>query len=168
MKKTHLHVACLFILLLTAQALAEVNIATKSRIKNQPPGRCGWCALETLARHQHLTSLYGLTEKNARCARPEDLEEVLIEADVDYRVQHRGSFGTKILRDAVREDRGAVVGFRERSPGGGGHIVTLVEFGPEEVRVIDPNDADCRVRTMSRERFMYWWDGFALVLNPAE
>ena len=165
-KKTRPIIACLLISFLAAQALAEVNISADCRIKNRPPGRCGWCALETLARHQQVTALYGVTEKNARRARPEDLEHVLTEADVDYRIQRRGTFGTRILREAVRQDRGAVVGFRERSPGAGGHIVTLVDFGAEEVRVIDPNDADGRVRTMSRERFMHWWDGFALVLNP--
>jgi hypothetical protein len=58
-----------------------------------------------------------------------------------------------------------VVGFRELFPGAGGHIVTLIDLGAEEVRVIDPNDPDHRVRTMNRERFFYWWDGFALVLT---
>jgi hypothetical protein len=34
------------------------------------------------------------------------------------------------------------------------------------VKVIDSNDEDCRVRTMSRERFLRWWDGFTIVLQP--
>jgi hypothetical protein len=40
-----------------------------------------------------------------------------------------------------------------------------VDLGKDEVRVIDPNDTDHRVRTMNRDRFFYWWDGFALVLT---
>ena len=32
--------------------------------------------------------------------------------------------------------------------------------------MIDPNDQDGRVRTMPRERFLHWWDGFTIVLQP--
>ena len=49
--------------------------------------------------------------------------------------------------------------------------MTLVDFAEDAVRVIDPNDQDGRVRTMDVDRFLYWWDGFALVLEvskPAE
>lgn len=69
------------------------------------------------------------------------------------------------MQDAVREGLGAAVGFRELHPSKGGHIVTLIDFGPEEVRLIDPNDADGRIRTMALERFLYWWDGFAVILE---
>ena len=59
-----------------------------------------------------------------------------------------------------------MVGFRPVEEGGGGHIVTLVDFTDDSVKVIDPNDEDGRVRTMATERFLSWWDGFALVLQP--
>ncbi len=144
---------------------AEVNISLDCRVSNLPPGRCGWCALETLGRHQHIKSLIGLTEKNARQARPEDLIQVLNDKVIDYRIQNRGNYDTEILRQAMQKNHGAVVGFRELRPGAGGHIVTLVDFGLDEVRVIDPNDSDGRVRTLSRDRFLYWWDGFVLVLT---
>jgi hypothetical protein len=154
------------ILSITANLVrAEVNIPLDCRVSNLPPGRCGWCALETLGRHQHIKSLIGLTEKNARQARPEDLERVLIERDISYRIQARGCFDKDILEQTIRNNHGAVVGFRELSPGAGGHIVTLVDFGKTEVRVIDPNDSDHRVRTLSRERFLHWWDGFVIVLT---
>jgi hypothetical protein len=65
----------------------------------------------------------------------------------------------------VRQGLGAVVGFRELFPGAGGHIVTLIDLTEEGVQVIDPNDADGRTRRMTLERFLYWWDGFALVLE---
>lgn len=150
----------------TAQvAQAEVNIPIDCRISNLPPGRCGWCALETLGRHQHIKSLIGLTDKNPRQARPEDLVQVLDNRGIRYRIQDRDNFDTDILCRAIQENHGAVVGFRELHPGAGGHIVTLVDFGTDEVKVIDPNDADHRVRTMSRDRFLHWWDGFVLVLT---
>ena len=57
--------ALALLLLLPWTADAEVNIAPVCRIKNRPPGRCGWCALETLARHLQIKILYGLTEKKA-------------------------------------------------------------------------------------------------------
>jgi hypothetical protein len=142
----------------------EVNIPIDCRVSNLPPGRCGWCALETLGRHQHIKSLIGLTEKNSRQALPEDLAQVLNDKGISYHIQSRGHFNTEILRQAIQMNHGAVVGFRELWPGAGGHIVTLVDFGPEEVRVIDPNDADHRIRTLSRDRFLHWWDGFVLVL----
>jgi len=147
------------------EARAEVDIPIECRVSNQPPGRCGWCALETVGRHQRIRGLFGLTDKNARLARPEDLEQVLIEKGVSYQVQERGQFSTEILLSALRKNHGVVVGFRELYPGAGGHIVTLVDLGVNEVRVIDPNDSDHRVRTLSRERFFRWWDGFALVLT---
>jgi hypothetical protein len=144
---------------------AEADIPMDCRVSNRPPGRCGWCALETLGRHQHIKSLVGLTDKNARLARPEDLEQVLAEKGISYQVQERGQLHTGILLSALRKNHGVVVGFRELFPGAGGHIVTLIDLGAEEVRVIDPNDSDHRVRIMNRERFFYWWDGFALVLT---
>jgi hypothetical protein len=121
-----------------------------------------------LGRHQHIQSLVGITEKNCRQARPEDLIQVLNQKKIGYRFQYRGQFDTQILRKAIQENHGAVVGFRELRPGAGGHIVTVVDFGPEEVRVIDPNDSDNRIRTLSRDRFMNWWDGFVLALTGDE
>lgn len=78
--------------------------------------------------------------------------------------QARGCFNKDILVDAMSEQLGAVVGFRELQPGGGGHIVTLIDFSGDTVRVIDPNDQDQRIRTLPMERFLNYWDGFALVL----
>jgi hypothetical protein len=121
--------------------------------------------LETLGRHQRIKSLIGLTANNARQARPEDLVQVLNDNHISYRIQCRGDFDTDILRQAIQKNHGAVVGFRELRPGCGGHIVTLIDFGQDEVRLIDPNDADHRVRTITRDRFLHWWDGFVLVLN---
>jgi hypothetical protein len=152
---------------LPCSALAEVKIGLSDRVKNQPPGRCGWCAVETLGRHHKIKVLFGITEKNATRTDPEDLEEALTKLGVPFRVQHRGNLSQTILQNAIKEKLGAVVGFRELHPGAGGHIVTLIDFGPKEVRVIDSNDADRRTRTMSLDRFLFWWDGFALVLEKA-
>jgi hypothetical protein len=156
--------AGLFLWTSAGEVCAEVNIPMDCRVSNRPPGRCGWCALETLGRHQRIKSLFGLTDKNARLACPEDLKQVLAERRISYQLQERGQFDTRILLSALEKNHGVVIGFRELYPGAGGHIVTLVDLGTEEVRIIDPNDTDHRVRTMSRERFFYWWDGFALIL----
>jgi hypothetical protein len=145
---------------------AEVNIEPDCRMKNRPPGRCGWCAVETLARHHQIKSLYGLVESHASTADPEDLTAVLDKAKVPYKLQHRGTTDSSVLLRACADGLGAVVGFRPLEEGGGGHIVTLVEFTETTVKVIDPNDQDGRIRTMTRDRFLYWWDGFTLVLQP--
>ena len=152
-------------LLIPGAVRAEVSVSAACRIKNRPPGRCGWCSLETLARHHKIKSLYGLTEHNASRCDVGNLETTVIEAEVPYRIQYPGSRSQAILRHAVREGLGAVVGFRELYPGAGGHIVTLIDLGEDGVQVIDPNDADGRTRRMTLDRFLYWWDGFALVLE---
>jgi hypothetical protein len=154
------------LLLLPRGAAAEVPIASEHRIPNRPPGCCGWCSLETLGRHLGIRPLFGITEKRASLSCPEDLTRALDELKVRYRSQSRGNCDTAILRDACRANLGATVGFRPLTRGGGGHIVTLVEFSADVVKVIDPNDPDGRVRTMSRERFLHWWDGFTVVLQP--
>jgi ABC-type bacteriocin/lantibiotic exporter with double-glycine peptidase domain len=145
-----------------------VDIPATCRVKNQPPGRCGWCSLETLGRYHQLKALYQLSQKNATRCSIDALEAALNELGVAYRMQRCGTLSEDILRYAVSQRLGAAVGFRELHPGAGGHIVTLVEFTDDLVRVIDSNDQDGRVRDMTPARFLYWWDGFALVLEPKE
>ena len=90
---------------------------------------------------------------------------VLSANKISYHIQYPGEQKTPILDSALNDGRGAVVGFRELEPGKGPHIVTLISLGKDDVKLIDPNDADCRVRTMTRARFLQWWDGFALTLD---
>jgi len=165
MIKPMLSFALTLLLLVPCAIRAEVKVPATCRIKNRPPGRCGWCCLETLARHHQIKALYGLTEHNASRCDVTNLEAVVAEADVPYRIQYPGSRSQAILRYAVQERLGAVVGFRELYPGSGGHIVTLIDLTEDGVQVIDPNDADGRTRRMALDRFLYWWDGFALVLE---
>jgi hypothetical protein len=165
MTKRILSFALPLLLLIAGVARAEVKVPAACRIKNRPPGRCGWCCLETLARHHKIHVLYGLTEHNASRCDIGNLETVVADADVPYHIQYPGSRSPAILRHAVRQGLGAVIGFRELYPGAGGHIVTLIDFTDDGVQVIDPNDADGRTRRMTLDRFLYWWDGFALVLE---
>ena len=151
---------------LPCAARADVDIEPGCRMKNRPPGRCGWCALETLGRHHHIQALFGLVEDHASIANPDDLTALLDKAKVRYTLQQRGDRDTALLRSACTQGLGAAVGFRPLHEGAGGHIVTLVSFGEDTVKVIDPNDQDGRVRTMPRERFLDCWDGFTLVLQP--
>lgn len=165
MRKPTLFIAPLLGLLLPSFALAEVQIPIACRVANLPPGRCGWCALETLARYHGIEAPQGLADKHAADCRPKDLEGALTELEVKYRVQQRGCRSTVILESAIRDNLGAAVGFRPLISGGRGHIVTLVDFGDEQVRILDPNDGDCHVRTMDRKEFLERWDGFAVVLE---
>jgi ABC-type bacteriocin/lantibiotic exporter with double-glycine peptidase domain len=147
---------------------AEVPIPMECRVRDLPGDRCGWCALETLARFHHITELNHLADKQTGRASIADLEAALDKVEVNFRVQDPGIRNKAILRYAVREKLGAIVGFRELTPGAGRHIVTLVDYEPDEVRVIDSNDSDGRIRTMSLKRFLSWWDGFVLVIEPDE
>ncbi len=155
--------ALALLLLVTATGWAEVKIAKGNRVRNRPPGRCGWCALETLARHHHAEAFFTLVENHPSTCAVNNLEEALKEAGVPYRIQYPDTADPAILRKAVDDGLGAVVGFRELYPGAGGHIVTLIDITDDAVKVIDCNDHDCRTRVMTRERFLFWWDGFALV-----
>jgi hypothetical protein len=121
--------------------------------------------LETLARRHGIKALYGVADRYSSRVRPHDLESAVAAAHVNYRIQERGCRGTDILRNAIAKDLGAMVGFRPPYPGAGGHVVTLVDFGPTEVRILDPNDKDGQVRTMDLDSFLEQWDGFALVLD---
>jgi len=159
-------IALVVTLFLPCVVRAEVNIEPECRMKNRPPGRCGWCALETLGRHHKIKPLFGIVEDHATTANPEDLTDFLDKVKVRYQFQKRGEVSTTILRNACDKGFGAVVGFRPLQEGAGGHIVTLVDFTDDTVKVIDPNDQDGRVRTMPRERFLHWWDGFTIVVQP--
>jgi hypothetical protein len=167
-KKTLLLLASAVCLLLPSVAFSEVKIAKTCRIANQLDGRCGWSALETLARHHGIKSLYGVGEKYPANTRPKDLESAVVASGAKYRIQSRGCRDTEILRDSVRDNLGAIVGLRPTYSGGRGHIVTLVDFGSDEVRYLDPNDTDSQVRTMDTESFLARWDGFTLVLERPE
>jgi hypothetical protein len=157
-------IGLVFSLGLSSTANAAVDIAMDCRVANKPPGLCGWCAVETLARHHGIKALYGLVERSSSQSRPADLERVVAASEVGFRVQRRGQRSVEILRYAINQQLGAVVGFRPGCGASGGHIVTLVDLGPEEVRYIDPNYPD-RVRMMDLENFMQRWDGFALILH---
>jgi hypothetical protein len=110
--------------------------------------------------------MYGLTEKHPSLRSPPSLEECLRNVGIAYRIQYPGRLSEDILRYAIRTDLGAAVGLRGPHRGDDKHIVPLVDFSDDSVKVIDPNDADGRTRQMSREHFRRWWDGFALVLVP--
>ena len=163
MKRTALFLAPLLSLFLPSVALPEVEIPVASRVVNMPPGRCGWCALETLARHLSIKALYGIVEQHPTNSRPKDLESAVAASGAKYRIQSRGSRDIEILRRAIRDNLGAVVGFRPLVSGERGHIVTLVDFGSQEVHILDPNDG--KVRAMELGAFLERWDGFALVLE---
>jgi ABC-type bacteriocin/lantibiotic exporter with double-glycine peptidase domain len=158
-------VALASLLVLPCSLWAEIEVPPACRIKNRPPGRCGWCALETLARYHQIEALYGLTRAHRSRCTPEELEKSLKAKKVAYRIQYPGKRSKKILHYAIDECLGAAIGFREIAPGTGGHIVTLVGFSQEYAKVIDSNDKQLRVRKMPMKQFLRWWDGFALVLE---
>jgi ABC-type bacteriocin/lantibiotic exporter with double-glycine peptidase domain len=160
--------AVLLVVLAPSVAPAEVSIPRSSRVHDRWGNRSGWSALETLAHYFEITELYHLTDKQTGPANPSDLEAALDKVNVNYRVQDAGCRNKAILHYAVRENLGALVGFRALTPGAERHFVIVVDYGPDEVRVLDSTDADGRIRTMPLKRFLSWWDGFALVIEPEE
>src|SRR5437870_4408928 len=102
MVKQILSFALTLLLLLPSAIRAEVKVPATCRIRNRPPGRCGWCSVETLARHHKIEALYGLTEHNASRCDVGNLETTVADADVPYRIQYPGSRNQAILRYAVQ------------------------------------------------------------------
>jgi hypothetical protein len=158
--------AVLFLLLLACPAAADITIAPSCRVKNRPPGRCGWCALETLARHHHIEAMYGFTDRHPCTCSADSLEESLLRTGVRYRIQYSGCTSQEILKFAMRRGLGAAVGLLDGGAAGEGHMVTLVGFSAHAVKIIDPNDADGRTRRLSLNQFLSCWDGLAVVLLP--
>src|SRR5579871_5677981 len=102
------YLALIVLLVAPAAAFADLNIPLQCRIKNRPPGRCGWCALETCARHQRVKALFGITDEHDSRCDPENQEAVLVQKHLAYRIQPRGNCDTAILSQAIREGRGVV------------------------------------------------------------
>ena len=168
MTKKALWLCLTSLVFMTETVSGAVNIPTSCCVKNQPPGRCAWCSLETLGRYHHLQALYRISEKNPTRCTAQSLETTLVRLGIAYRVQQAGESSQDILRYAIRQRLGAIVGLRELQPKAGAHAVTLVDFTNADVQVIDSNDQDGRIRTMTRAQFHSWWNGFALVLEPKE
>lgn len=167
--------AFLGLVLADGPAHADIHIAPHCRVKNRPPGRCGWCALETLARYHGLKAVYGLADRHPCTCSPRSLEAALRQTGVRYRMQYPGCRNRSILHYALSEELGAAVGLHAEGraeahgamhSGVDGHIVILVALTLDTVRILDPNDTDGHTRSMSLRRFLARWDGLAVVLVP--
>lgn len=79
-----------------------VIISPSDHIQNKEPGRCAWCALETLGRTHGWKNLHGLTEKNARAAQREDMVAELDKYKIRYQVQYPSE--TRYFYYVMRED----------------------------------------------------------------
>lgn len=77
----------LILLLLSSQAQAEVVISPKNHMQNQDPGRCAWCALETLTRTHGYKNSEGMVESNPRGAYQRDMIAELDKYQINYEVQ---------------------------------------------------------------------------------
>ena len=78
--------AALTVLVLTVSAFADFHVAKKNHMQNMDPGRCAWCALETLGRTLGWKSLEGCRDRNERGAYREDMIAELDKCKVRYRV----------------------------------------------------------------------------------
>lgn len=149
----------------TAPLSAQITLDPSSWVPNRPPGRCAWCALETLARHHNIPALHNLTRDKDSVSSIRDIEELLQAKKVSYQIQYCGSYTMDLLKTAIQKKRGAVVGFRPLITQTTGHIVLVTNLEEHSVTVLDPNDTMVTPRRMDRVRFTAWWDGFTLVLD---
>jgi hypothetical protein len=85
-KRTLLTIIVFFAL--CVPAWADIKIKPKDHMQNEEPGKCAWCALETLGRTHGWKSLVGLSERRTQPARHDDMITELKAAKVDYEVQN--------------------------------------------------------------------------------
>ena len=124
--------------------------------------QCAYAAAECLARHHHLEGGYGLTHLYfSGCPSASYLESVLNNRGIKTKRQDAGNRSREILREAVANKWGAVVGLQ------GCHCVALVGFDEKDgtVQIVD-NMTTFGVREWSMDTFLSRWDGFVVVLLP--
>ncbi len=171
--RTSVSAPCAALFLFVSAVAADIPAA--NRIKNKPPGYCGWCCLETLGRTLGIPKL-----ANISVEREKDPDFVYYVQDGPYLrpvvepkngasrlsvqcklnelgVKHRITvFDRQHLADAA-DKTGCVVFIRAGGFGPEPHAVIATKCDDKFVRLIDPNTT--KEQTYTRETFDKWWDG---------
>lgn len=158
------------LLALTANnANAQVfYIAPQNQVYN-PTSYCGWAAVETVARHQGITRLHGLTAHQMRTttsglAYQRDLINKLQQLGIAYDARLHGSYDYAFVQQALARQRGVVVTLRSLTGNPYDHNVVLTGLTPQAAYTVNPDRAGTTI-PMSRQIFDARWRGDGLILT---
>jgi hypothetical protein len=132
-------------------------------VENKTGHQCVWACLETLAKHNNVKALQGLTDDHLGNAYPIEVDIVLLNSGAKFKHQMPGRKDTEILDRADQSGRGAMVVIHMNN--GTTHAITFVGWDDKWVRYIN-SGKDRRVHRFSRRRFMEVWNGQAITLHP--
>lgn len=138
----------------------QVPIPMNCRVPNRSGSQCVWCSIECLSKYHKIEVTSHLTDKYKRATGGNEVRRVLDGLGVKYIMQAEGNKDTRILEDACSKGWGAGVGLR------GTHMVNLVHFKDDTVKIIDNSDSSLKIRTWSKDQFMKAWDGWIVVMIP--
>lgn len=150
----------------------EIPLSCQKQNVFLPNGCCAWCAIETLGRHLHIQSLYGLRDrklgdKKHGIANEQDVLGELDDLGISYCYQSRENYKTKLLEDACTAKLGCFVTLRASPRHKYGHAVILIGIDGTDVHLVDCNFVG-EVVTKDRKWFNEHWRGDAVVIHQEE
>lgn len=138
----------------------QVPIPMECRVGNRSGSQCVWCSLECLARYHHVEAAMHLTDVHKGTAGSGNVKSVLDSLGVKYQQQQNRD--TKFLEDICVKGWGAGVGLN------GTHMVNVVHFKDDVVKIIDNSDSSLRIQTWTRAQFIQRFDGWVVTLIPSQ
>ena len=161
----------IFILLLFGTVKAEeLYIPKELRVKNLLSGCCVWASIETLGNVHNIKRLQGLTkyrdEKFGKLAPGDEksIKEELNRLGINYDLQVRGIYDTKLIEYAVEKELGVAIAVKDFPAQNEIHMVTLVNLTKNNVMFYDSRDLN--YYEGSRKWFDESWTGLSLVIYP--
>jgi len=151
----------LFLFLPTASFASQCEIASEMRVPNRSRTQCVWASIETLARHNKVPQLYGITDTYKEKANIHHVEKVLKKKRVRYIMTLKGN--TTLLKRYVREKKfGVAFGTNHK------HMMTMVHIDDECVKFIDSSSKELEEKTWDLKTFNKAFDGWVIVILGKE
>lgn len=166
---------------LSTSSLFAVDIDSKNRVKNRPPGYCAWCCLEMLGKHHKIEPLYDLVEQRTKDkpilllhsngtiemlpvagAVPTNIKIKLDELKVKFTMYTDGNTKNDLLLRSNQE--GCVVDIKKGIFGPSAHAILMTYYDEEKIEFIDPNNPDY-VYHVQRKWFDDNWTGRVIILE---
>jgi hypothetical protein len=138
----------------------QVPIPMECRVPNRSGDQCVWCSLECLSKYHKIEAGSHLTDTYKNSTDGKEVRRVLDGLSIKYTMQAEGNKDVKILEDACAKGWGASVGLS------GVHMVNVVHFKGDVVKVIDNADSTLKIRTWTKDQFFKRWDGWTVILVP--
>lgn len=102
--------------------------------------------------------------RNEAPGTPERVIEEMTRLKVTYKLQYEGNMDLTLLKDAVKNNLGVAVGFKDFPNEGNYHMVAVTDLTDEKVVFVD--NRDCARYEASRAWFDKHWKGYAIVVYP--